>query len=131
MSNKAIEVILSRQLADCLNIPCFLVDTKGDLIFYNVPAEKILGRRFEDTGPMAVEEWSTVFNPEDDDGLPIAPEKLPLVQTLNLKIPAQGSFWIKNLSGGRYRLSVTSIPIIGQADRFQGALAIFWENQSK
>jgi PAS domain-containing protein len=56
-----IEIILNRQLADCLSMPVFITDTTGNLIFYNEPAEKVLGARFEDTGEMKAETWSTVF----------------------------------------------------------------------
>ena len=129
MAANEIEVILSRQLADCLNIPIFLVKTNGDLVFYNEPAEKLLGQRFEDTGPMPVEEWSVIFKQTDDDGQLIPPEELPLVKSLTHHVPAHGSFWIENLTNKtKHHLSVTAIPIIGQADRFLGALAIFWEN---
>ena len=130
MAANEIEVILSRQFADCLDIPVFLVKTNGDLVFYNGPAEELLGKRFEDTGPMPVEEWSVIFNQKDDDGNEIPPEELPLVKALNLKIPAHKSLWIENLSNKtNHHISVTAIPIIGQADRFLGALAIFWENK--
>ena len=47
-----IQIILIRQLAGYLGMPLFLVDPKGDLLFYNEPAEAILGRRFEETGAM-------------------------------------------------------------------------------
>ena len=63
MAAHEIEIILNRQLADCLSIPVFITDTVGNLIFYNEPAEEVLGKRFEDTGEMPVEEWSTVFKP--------------------------------------------------------------------
>ena len=46
MSSKEIEVILSRQLADSLSVPVFIVDTHGNLIFYNEPAEDILGLNY-------------------------------------------------------------------------------------
>ena len=45
-----IEIILTRQWADCLLIPAFITDTSGNLIFYNERAEKLLGTRFEETG---------------------------------------------------------------------------------
>ena len=48
MGSYEIEIILNRQLADCLSIPVFITDTAGDLIFYNEPAEQILGKRFEE-----------------------------------------------------------------------------------
>ena len=128
MAQKEIEIILSRQFADSLDTPIFITDTEGNLIFYNTPSEKILGQKFQDTGPMPVEEWSTVFRPEDENGNEIPPEQLPLVISLRDQIPAQASFSILGLDGTRRFLSVTSFPIIGRGHRFLGAIAIFWEN---
>jgi hypothetical protein len=72
-----IQIILTRQLAGYLSVPLFLVDPKGDLLFYNEPAEALLGRRFDETGAMPAEEWSTVFTPVDDEGRPIPAARLP------------------------------------------------------
>ena len=131
MASYEIEIILSRQLADCLSVPVFIVDPRGTLLFYNEKAEEILGQRYEDTGVMPVEKWSTMFEPCDEGGNPIPPEDLPLVKTLNKHTPAHGSFWIKNLNGLYIQLSVTSYPIIGRTDRFSGAVAIFWTNSEE
>jgi hypothetical protein len=51
----------------------FHYDTTGNLIFYNEPAENILGKKFNDTGEMPVEVWSTIFSQMDDFGNPISP----------------------------------------------------------
>jgi PAS domain-containing protein len=126
MPHNQIELILSRQLADCLSMPTFLVDTHGNLIFYNEPAEQLLGLRFEETGSMPVERWSTIFKPKDEQGNPLNPEDLPLVQTLANQKPAHGQFWIHSFSGDFHEISVTSFPVIGRSDRFLGAIAIFW-----
>lgn len=130
MSGNPIEIILSRQLADSLSMPIFIVDTAGNLIFYNEPAEGVLGLRFEDTGFMSVEEWSTIFKPQDDNGEVFPAEKMPLVQTLSTQKPAHGAFWINSLAGDYYHISVTSYPIIGRPDRFLGAVAIFWKSEA-
>jgi len=127
MSSKEIEVILSRQLADCLSVPVFIVDTEGNLIFYNEPAEELLGIRYDNTGAMPVTEWSTMFRPQDDKGDVLPPESLPLVKTLATQMPAHGEFWINNLRGSVYKISVTSFPIMGRPKRFIGAIAIFWK----
>ena len=74
-----IEIILMRQLASCLAMPVFLVDPQGTLIFYNEHAERTLGKRYEETGPMPVDDWTTAFRPFDDNENPIAPEELPIV----------------------------------------------------
>jgi PAS domain-containing protein len=121
-----IEIILNRQLADCMAIPVFLTDTAGNLLFYNEPAEDILGKRYEDTGEMSVEEWSTVFKNKDEAGLELPPEELPLVKTLKNNLPYHKTFWIESLQGKSEKISVTSYPIIGRAGEFLGAVAIFW-----
>ncbi len=130
-NNKEIELILSRQLADCLSMPIFLVDTEGNLLFYNEPAEEILGLRFEETGSMPVAKWASIFQPKDDQGNLLQPMDLPLVQTLSNHLPAHGSFWIHSLKGEFYQISVTAIPIIGRPNRFLGAVAIFWKSNNQ
>ena len=127
MPANQIEIILSRQLADSLSIPIFITDPGGNLIFYNESAEELLGKRFEETGAMPVEEWSTIFKPVDEAGNLIPPEKLPLVKTLTHRYPAHGTFWIESLKGEQNKISVTAYPIIGRPDRFLGAVAIFWK----
>jgi PAS domain-containing protein len=122
----AIEIILNRQLADCLAIPVFITDTAGNLLFYNESAEEILGKRYEDTGEMTVEDWATVFQNKDEDGNPLLPEELPLVKTLENHLPHHKTFWIESLAGKAEKISVTSYPIIGRAGKFLGAVAIFW-----
>ncbi len=129
MAAYEIEIILNRQLADCLSLPVFITDTSGNLIFYNEPAEIILGSRYEETGEMPVEVWSTIFKPVDEQGKPLAPEGLPLVQTLNDQIPHHRTFLIESLKGKTEKISVTSYPIIGRTRKFLGAVAIFWESK--
>lgn len=126
MSAHDIELILSRQLAESLSIAVFIVDPEGNLLFYNEPAELILGEKFEDKGEMPVADWSTRFKPLDDQGNPFPPEKMPLVQTLSNQNPAHGSFWIESMKGEKHKLMVTSYPIISRSKDFLGAVAIFW-----
>lgn len=129
MAAYEIEIILNRQLADCLSIPVFITDTSGNLIFYNEPAEQVLGKRFEETGEMPVEEWSTIFKPLDETGQPLPPEELPLVKTLNDEYPHHKNFQIESLKNERLNISVTSYPIISRAGKFIGAVAIFWKRK--
>lgn len=68
MAQKPIEVILTRQLASSLAMPIFLVDEDGVLVFYNEPAERVLGMRFEETGEMPANEWATLRDPKDAMG---------------------------------------------------------------
>ncbi len=122
-----IEIILNRQLADCLSIPVFITDTAGNLIFYNEPAEEILGKRYEETGEMPVEMWGTIFKPVDEAGNLLAPDDLPLVKTLRNCRPYHKVFLIESLKGTIEKISVTSYPILGRSGKFLGAVALFWE----
>jgi len=127
MSPKELEVILSRHLAEYLALPIFIVDPVGDMIYYNEPAEVVLGIRYIETGEMPASEWSTVFLPEDHEGNPIEPRDLPLMIALTEQHPAHKRFWIRGLDGKTRQIELTAIPLIAQADRFLGAFAIFWE----
>ena len=123
---KEIEVILARQLASYLAVPIFIVDPAGTLVYYNEPAESILGCRFDETGAMPHGEWATVYAPEDEQGVQLAPEALPLAIALSERRPNNARFWIKGLDGVRRHIEVTAFPLIGQQARYLGAIALFW-----
>jgi PAS domain-containing protein len=128
ISQQEVEVILARQLFDYLALPIFLVDPDGNLLFYNEPAEAILGHRYAETGPMSAEEWATIFQPTDEDGEPLPAEALPLIIALRELRPAHNEFWIRGLDDAVLRkIEVTAFPLVGQAQRYLGAVAIFWE----
>ena len=90
-----IQIILTRQLAGYLSVPLFLVDPKGDLLFYNEPAEAILGRRFDETGACRAAVWSSVF-PRPTSGPADPPADRPLMVTVANQRPAYKRFY----SGG-------------------------------
>jgi PAS domain-containing protein len=127
VSLQEIETILCRHWASHLQTPVFLVDPEGNLLFYNEPAELILGRRFAETGAMSAAEWSTAFKATDDNDVPIRPDELPLSVALSERQPAHKRFWIVGLDHDRRYIETTALPLIGQADRFLGAVAFFWE----
>ena len=128
MAQREVELILVRQLAGYLTLPIFVVDPDGTLLYYNEPAEHLLGLRYDETGEMPVDEWSTVFVPKHEStGEPLPQEALPLVRALTLKTPQHGRMVIDGLDGARRTLDVTALPLIGQHGRDLGALAVFWE----
>jgi len=127
MSQQEIEVILSRHLAEHLALPIFIVDPQGNMLFYNEPAEGIMGLRYQDTGSMPASEWSTVFQPTEQDGTPLLPEEIPLMMAMMKRHPAHRRFWIRALDGAQRQIELTAFPLIGQGNRYVGAIAIFWE----
>ncbi len=127
MAQHEIEVILTRELASYLATAVFVVDPEGELIYYNEPAERLLGTRFDETGPMAMSDWTSMFSATDENDQPLKAEQLPLVAALQYGRPQHERFRIRGLDGGRRLIEVTAIPLLGQAGRFVGAAALFWE----
>ena len=126
MSQQPVELILLKQVAGYLATPMFLVDANGNLVFYNEPAEEILGQRYEETGQMPLEQWGTTWNPTDSLGRPLAPEELPLTVAVTERTPCQGTLWIRGCDGVARHLAVTAIPVEGQGGTYLGAVALFW-----
>ena len=72
---KSIQIILARQLASSVSAPILLVDAEGTLVYYNESAEAIFNRRFDETGEMTADEWTTLIAARDEDRSPIPPER--------------------------------------------------------
>jgi PAS domain-containing protein len=126
VTQQPVELILLKQVAGYLATPMFLVDPDGNLLFYNEPAEELLGHRYEETGQMPLEEWGMMFSPTDSLGRAMPADDLPLARALAGRTPTQGSFFIKGLDGVSRHLSVTAVPLEGPGGTDLGALAIFW-----
>ena len=122
-----IQIILLRQLAGYLGVPLFLVDPKGDLLFYNESAEAILGLRFEETGALPAKNWTLMFTPIDEQGLPIPADDLPLMIALATRRPASRRFYIHGMNGTRRHVHSTAFPVVGLQGEFLGGVSLFWE----
>jgi PAS domain-containing protein len=127
VTTQPIQVILMRELADHLATPIFVVDAAGDLLFYNEPAERLLGSRFDETGKLPFADWSTLFTPTNAAGMRIPGDELPLAVAVQEQRPTQGTMWIRGLDGEHRELTITAIPLQGQWGEHLGAAAIFWE----
>ena len=124
---KPIELILMRQLASSLAMPIFLVDADGTLVFYNESAERILGRRFDETGEMSADEWATAFAPTDEAGRPLPAEEVPLAIAHGKRKPVHMELWIRGLDNVARKIGATALPLIGTGGRYVGSVAIFWK----
>jgi PAS domain-containing protein len=124
---KPIQLILARQLASTLAMPILLVDTGGTLIFFNEPAEVILGQRFQETGEIAADTWSTLFALEDEERKAIAQEDRPTMKALSERKPVSRTVWMRCGNREWRNVNITAFPLIGEAKQFLGAQMIFWE----
>ena len=124
MSQRAVEIILMRQLASYLAMPILLFDPQGNLLFYNEPAETILGRRFDETGEIPLKEWYAMIDPLAEDGSPLPLKARPLVIALQTRKAATRSFLLRMPDGSRRKVDSTAFPLEGQGGRNLGAVAI-------
>lgn len=126
-STKPIQVILARQLASSLAMPILIVDTEGTLIYYNEPAEAILNQRFEETGEISADTWSTLFALADENRRPIAQEDRPTMMALSERKPFSRTVWMQCGHRDWKHMHITAFPLIGEGRQFLGAQMIFWE----
>ena len=121
-------MVLLKQVASYLAMPIFVVDAEGSLVYYNEPAEELLGHRYEEAGQLPLEVWGPLWTPTDSRGDPLPPERLPLAIAVRERQPTQETLWIRGLDGVTRRITLTAIPIHGHTAELIGGLAIFWES---
>ena len=127
MPQQAIEIILTRQLASYLAMPILLFDAGGTLLYYNEPAEAILGQRFDETGEMQLDEWYRVFRLTAEDGSAVPFEARPLFLALHKQQPSHRTWRLQTCDGRVKKVAGTAFPLEGQGARHLGALVVFWE----
>jgi PAS domain-containing protein len=124
---KNLVLILAREFASKLATPMFVIDGQGDLVFYNEPAEMILGRTFAEVGELNAKDWPDLFRVEHIDGSPMALAEMPGGVALLERREAHASFRITGLDGVARTISATGIPLFAHEGDLVGVVAIFWE----
>lgn len=124
---KSLSLILARDLAENLATPLFVADAAGNMVFYNEPAERILGRKFSETGELPPNEWSQIWVPRDESGTALTLAQTPIGIALMERKPAHRSVGLTGLDGVKHTIQVSAFPLFASVTDFQGAIAIFWE----
>jgi PAS domain-containing protein len=122
---RALELILARNLLSSLTTAAFLVDDTGTVAFYNEAAGGVLGRRFEECGPMSAEDWGTTHGPFAEDGEPIPLAELELTQGLLRGRPGHSRFNIRAFDDADHLIEATAMPIMATGGQ-RGAMVFFW-----
>ena len=122
-----IEIILLRQWASHMAMPVWIAGTHGELLYYNEPAEALLGRRFDEAGEMPLDDLPGIFETTTEDGKPIPPDRLPLGIALAKRRPAHQRVRITALDGTARLLDITAFPLTVQGGKHLGSVAVFWE----
>jgi len=131
-SQQAVEMILVRQLASYLFVPVLVFDATGTVVFYNEPAERILGMRFEETGRIDREEADRLIELSDDPNAGQEDSERPLDMALHQRRPVHARRWLlRRADRVRLQVELTAFPIIDHEERLLGAVAMFWEHHGQ
>lgn len=126
-SQHPVEMILLRQLASYLTLPIWMMDQAGNLVYYNEPAERLLGIRFDDAGPITAAQLADLFRTTDLEGTPIPDGEMPVVKALASRFPAHRAMRFCGLDEVWRDVEISAMPIEGQSGRLLGVFATFWE----
>jgi PAS domain-containing protein len=119
-----------RQVASYLTIPILMMDEGGSLLFYNEPAEHLLGVSFDDAGPIAADQLGGLFDATDPEGNPLHDAEIPVVAAFQMRRPFHRKLRFRGLDGAWHEVEATAFPVEGHGKRFAGVFATFWEASS-
>jgi PAS domain S-box-containing protein len=125
---KSLVLILAREFASQLAMPMFIVDAQGDLVFWNEPAERILGQTFAEAGEMSRDELAETFPIQNLEGELLDVEDRQVGIALFQRRPTHAQNRIRGLDGVWRTVAVTAIPLLTGGDELGGVVAIFWEH---
>ena len=125
MSSQSVELILARNLISSIDLAAILVDPDGGVVFFNDTAGRLIGRTFDELGPMSREVWNSRFGPFDDLGEVIPTGDMPLTETLHEGLPINARFHMRADGGELFDVEASALPL-ASADGFKGALVVFW-----
>ena len=125
-AQKPLELILARNLLTSISTPAFLVDGAGTMVFYNEAAAALLGRSFEEAGPMSAEEWTAAFGPLANGDEPVELDEISLTQAIQAGQPAHGSFCIRTARSNKELVEAAAFPLVTSAEGTSGAMVMFW-----
>ena len=125
---KHLVLILAREFASQLSTPVFITDAEGRIVFYNEPAEELIGQSFAEMGELTASEWyGAMVSVETLDGQLCPVDEMPGGIARRERQPAHSTLRITGLDGRQRVIEDTAFPLLGHDDELYGSVAIFWE----
>jgi PAS domain S-box-containing protein len=130
-AQKSLPLILAREFASNLATPLVILDENGSIVFFNEPAERIIGQTPAELGNLAEREWRARFSAHRLDGTPVGNDDQPTAVARRERQPAHETLVYTMLDGQQRTLSVTAIPLLGREQGLAGVVAVFWEHEAE
>ncbi len=125
MAQEPVELIVLHQWASYMTIPIGVFDPEGNLVYYNEPAERVVGRRFDEAGEINARELASLGSPTDLEGRAVPNEALPTPIALSQNRPAHQRLRIRGLDGAWRQIDSLAFPLVGSGGRLLGALTVW------
>jgi PAS domain-containing protein len=122
-------LILMRQLASGLAVPMLLADSTGSLLFFNEPAEELLGQRFDEVGELPRGERTRAFQFRDESGQPLPEDQVPLTVAMRELRPVHRRVIGRGFDGVDHNVEIAAFPLLGPGGHLIGGVAMFWERR--
>ncbi len=126
VAQQDVAIIITRQFVEGLSVAALVVDGRGDTLFFNEPAERIFGRRFDEVDALRFDERAAILAPRGDDGQPMPVDQLPGMVAMRELRPVHASFQMSGLDGILRPIEATAIPLTDAGGRVIGALVLLW-----
>jgi PAS domain-containing protein len=126
LQQKHLVLILAREFAANLSTPTLVADARWRLVYYNEAAEEYVGKRFAQTGEVALDEWLASFEPRTSAQEPLPPERRPGRIAFEERRASHLRFRVTMADGVERDIEVTAFPLFAHTDEFVGVVAIFW-----
>jgi PAS domain-containing protein len=126
MSQLAMELILARKLAEALAVAVLITDARGDTLYYNAAAGRILGRPWEEVDALPFEARTRLLAPLRADGSPLPADELPGVSAMRQRRPAYVAFYMHDVEGHMQAIETTAIPLESSTGHVVGAFVVGW-----
>jgi PAS domain-containing protein len=129
MPQHDVGLILMRQLASALAVSTIIFDEEGDTLFFNEPAERLLGQRFDDTLELPLSGTPLIFALRDEKGEPLPGDQVPVTVAMRERRPVHRMVWVRSFDGVDRLVEVTAFPLLGAGGHLIGGVAMFWERK--
>ena len=127
---KDVVLILARELASNIATPMLVLDHNGTLVFFNEPAEEVLGASFATVGEIPAATWDEQWPTTDEHGNEISLLDSPLARAITEQQPEHQVIIVTGLDKVQRRIQTTVYPLFGATRRFVGAVAVFWQEDN-
>lgn len=124
----------AKSLAAKIRTPALVIDSSGNVAFYNTAAETLLGATFAERGPLTASAWFEETKVRSPEGEPLPLEAMAGWVGVQRERPATGSIKFNSLQGEEHLVRFIVNPLFrGKAasGQFEGVLVLYWKEEER